>query len=365
MKSTNLGLIELQESVVLARDGAQARIDEARDQADFADVFIAKSAQSQLQWLEDKSQEAPLTSSELEAEEVAPHLLSRVTSSQKQIAQDFDAQFIIEGDPVLGHAIDFNFFGQFLSSFQNTFNALGQWRTYNASAFGRVQQSIIDNNRLLLAATFDGSFGASVQIVSDTQEEVKSDGNIALFEDAETGEPEPKELPSDLLILLQQLLDGNADKATLAEALTQPRIKTHYQNLIELIAKRGADVKFSTRDQPQAVRISTEQARARLAWLENLQTKEDVQTFEGILVGGSIERNRFELKQAEELIEGRMTAEASRSFRRLSWGAEVRAIVQVTTSANNETATEKISYQLLGISLVTENLLRGAGDIKS
>ena len=358
MKSTNTVLTELQESVALARDGAQTRADEAAEQADFADVFIAASAQSQLEWLDSKAQEAPLTFTELQAEAVAPHLLARVAASNTQVSNEtFDVRVLFGGEPVSGHAIEINFFGQFLHSLQNTFNALVQWRTYNASAYGRVQQSIIDNNRLLLAATFTGSFGAGLRIVSNAQEQDENTGNLSLFDDIESDSASDA-LPEELLLLLQQLLDGNASKASLIEALTQPRVKTHYQKMIELVVKRGADIRFSTRTYPEPVRISTQQARARLLWLENLQTKEDVQSLEGTLVGGSIERNRFELKQSDELIEGRMTSDAADSFRRLSWGDQVLAVVRVTTLANDETATEKTAYQLLGISLATENLLR-------
>lgn len=364
MKSTNTLLADLQTSVERTRNEAQARIDEAGNQADFADVFMAVSAQRQKEWLDRKAEEAPLTFEELD-EEVAPHLLARVASLPAQVDDEiYDVSVLFSGDPVLNHAIEISFLGQFLSSLQNTFNALGQWRTYNASAFGRVQQSIIDNNRLLLAATFNGSFGAGLRVVSDAQENEK-DGNISLFEEGQDADSNGGELPEDLLEILRELLDGNTSRAILIEALTQPRVKTHYQKLIELVVKRGADITFSTRAYPQPVHISTEQARARLTWLENLQTKEDVQSLEGTLVGGSIERKRFELKQGDELIEGRMTEEASDSFRRLSWGAEVRAVVRVTTSANDETATEKISYQLLDISLVTENLLRIAQDAEA
>lgn len=354
MELVNTPWSELQQSVMRTQEAAQRRVDEAGAQPDFANVFIASSAQVQQEWLDRKAKEAPLTVAELHEQEVAPHLLARVAASPVQDAQkDFDVQVLFGGDPVLGHAIEINFFGQFLNSLQNTFNALGQWRTYNASAFGRVQQSIIDNNRLLLATTFDGSFGAGLQIVSD---EIRPTGDLSLFGDEV--ELNNDALPEDLLEVLRQLLDGNTEKAALIESLTQPRIKLHYQKLIELIVKRGADIRFSTRTHPQMVRISTDQARARLAWLENLQTKENVQSLEGTLVGGSIERNRFELRHNNELIEGRMTAEAARSFRRLSWGAEVRAVVNITTSANDETATEKISYRLLSISLAAENLLR-------
>ena len=348
-------LSTLQETAQRTREAAQARVDEAAGEADFADVFIAASAQAQKEWLDRKAQEAPLAFAEAD-QSVAPHLRARAASARSQNSGNYDVEFLFGGDPVLGHAIEISFLGQFLYSLQNTFNALGQWRADSASQFGRVQQNIIDNNRLLLAATFPGSFGAGLSVISDAQKS-EQNGDLSLFEDeripSETGE-----LPEDLLEILQQLLDGNAGKAALLEALTQPRVKTHYQKLIELVVKRGVELQFSTRARPQAVRISTEQARARLSWLENLQTKEDVQTLEGVLVGGSIERDRFELKQADELIEGRMTAEAARSFRRLSWGAQVRATVRVTTSANDETATEKISYQLLAIALATENLLR-------
>ncbi len=323
----------------------QSHVEQLGDEATFADRFMLLAAQKQHTFLQQIGvNDAPLTAEELEAQEVAPHL--RIGTASQQTTS-YDARAIITGEPISGHEVQIRFLGQFFVHLQDVTNALAQALSFNATNKGRIQQSIVGNNRLLLTGIFGGSFGVDFRVAPNNEGEQSS-----LFQ----GE---SELSNESLEQLRRLLDGDVSNASLVEILTHPRVKTHYQSLIDLIAKRGANVSFATRSQTTPSRISTEQARFRLQWLENLQISDEVRPMYGTIVGGSLERNRFELrldKDKNSLIEGRMSVGAASAFESINLGREVRAVVRVSTSTNEETGQEKISYFLESFSLPEESL---------
>lgn len=73
-------------------------------------------------------------------------------------------------------------------------------------------------------------------------------------------------------------------------------------------------------------------------------------TYSGILVGGSIETGRFELKVDDELILGKTSIAAKKELRGITLGAQVEAEVWVTTMTHEEGALEpKTSYVLVSV----------------
>jgi hypothetical protein len=98
--------------------------------------------------------------------------------------------------------------------------------------------------------------------------------------------------------------------------------------------------------------VDTQQARDRVAWLDLLTVKEETLTLVGILVGGSIESGRFELKAEEEMYRGWVSESAKAAMRRITFGAAVKAKVRVTTMIHEEGAAEPTtSYYLDTIEL--------------
>ena len=91
MELKPISLTEFKQTVAKSRDSACARLEAAGDDASVTDRFLAESAQTQIEFLDELSDE-PLTFAELEAQEVAPHLLRQVatsaTNGQKQSESD-------------------------------------------------------------------------------------------------------------------------------------------------------------------------------------------------------------------------------------------------------------------------------------
>ncbi len=326
MEFQNEHLSNLRQSVGSLRNSVENHVNELGDQATFADRFMLASAQSQQDFLEEvAANEAPLIWEALEAQEVAPHLL-------------FDAQAVLTGDPIVAHQVPIKLLGEFLVSFQDVVTNLGRYAAFNSKITDGAQRVVVPQNQIMCAGMFAGSFGVGLRVAPDNVEESEQ---MELFSE------EKQEIPNQALELLHLLLDGNTDRTQLRESLTQARVKSNYQKLVTLLAKQGASVAFSTKDKPQPAVMTTEQASALVFWLESLQIKESVEIINGVLNGGSLEYDRFEIRIDENtLIKGRMTAEAAKDFQRLTFGSPVRAIVQVSVATNSDTGTEKISYVL-------------------
>lgn len=326
MEFQNAHLDNLQQSVGVLRDSIENHINDLGPQATFADRFMRAASQSQHDFLQEvAANDAPLTWTELEAQEVAPHLR-------------FDAQAVLSGNPIVDHQIPIKLLGEFLMNFQDVVSSLSRYAAFSAKLSDGVQRVVVPKNEIFCAGMFASSFGVGLRVAPDAAEE---------SEQMELFVAEKTETPNQALELLYLLLDGNTDKTQLRESLTQARVKTRFQKLVTLLAKQGASVAFSTKDKPQPAIMTTEQASALVFWLESLQIKESVEIINGVLNGGSLEYDRFEIRVDEDtLITGRMTAEAARDFQRLTFGSPVRAIVEVSIATNSDIGTEKTSYVL-------------------
>jgi hypothetical protein len=81
--------------------------------------------------------------------------------------------------------------------------------------------------------------------------------------------------------------------------------------------------------------------------LELLQTREEETTFSGILVGGSIQSARFELKVGEEVYRGKVSERALEQMHQARFGDEVTATVKVITATHEEAAIEPTTSYFL------------------
>ena len=112
------------------------------------------------------------------------------------------------------------------------------------------------------------------------------------------------------------------------------RLKTHYLALNELLAKANSNLCVRTRACPWGRRLAANDARHRMTWLESIELTEEETTVHGMLVGGSVEYDRFELSAGKDLITGRIASSARADLRQLHFGEEVTARVkQLTTRA--------------------------------
>ena len=153
-----------------------------------------------------------------------------------------------------------------------------------------------------------------------------------------------------VLDALSQLLTDDLPSEYLTGLISHARVKKHYLELLEILSKNGANLRVRTKHNPYGVKLHTRQARERVEWLELLQTTEEQITFTGMLIGGNIETARFELKVGDELIQGKASDAAKSQLTQITFGAQVKAEVRVTTMAHEEGVIEpKTSYFLVAI----------------
>ena len=243
-------------------------------------------------------------------------------------------ELVLDGDPVSQHSIQASFLGSFLAKLQHLVNALSQAMTSTPTARAPLPRNIVAENRLMISAAFvPSSFGVRCSLPS--REELGQ-----LYE------------PASLAVLdvVSELLSDELPSNDLDVLISHARVKKHYFELLEILAKNGASLRVRTRNNPYGAKLHTKQARERVEWLEFLQTTEEQVSFKGTLVGGNIDTARFELKVGDEAIQGRISDVAKSQLKRITLGAQVEAEVRVTTLAHEDGVFEpKNSYFLVSI----------------
>ena len=240
------------------------------------------------------------------------------------------AELVFDGDPVRDHTIYAAFLGAMLGKVQQLVNALAQVVTSIPTARAPLPRNIVAENRLLVAGWFPSSFAVRLRL--PTREEL---GQLI--------DPESQAV----LEGLAEMLGEQAPSPQTMEWVSHPRVKKHYYELLDTVAKQGAIVRLRTRRHPYGVMVSARDARDRVDWLDLLTVEEETLSLFGILVGGNIDSGRFELKVEEEMYRGRVSDAAKARMRQITFGAEVQAKVRVTTMIHEEGATEPTtSYYL-------------------
>lgn len=266
-------------------------------------------------------------------------ILSEELQAAEMLESGAAVELILDGDPVVQHSIHAGFLGNFLATVQHLINAVAQATTSTPTARAPVRSSIVAENRLWVSAGFPSSFG--IRCTLPTKEQLGR-----LYE------------PSSQATLetVSGLLSDEPPSEDLFGLVSHSRVKKHYFDLLSLLAKSGANVRVRTRLNPYGTKFHTGPARERVEWLELLQANEEITSLIGVLVGGSIETARFELKlNDEETIVGKVSEEGTAQLRRITFGARVRAEVRVTTMIHEEGAIDpKISYFLDSVTPETE-----------
>ena len=131
-----------------------------------------------------------------------------------------------------------------------------------------------------------------------------------------------------------------------------PEIESQLADLVRL--KAAADAygipDFASRAGMESLLRHEAELREELRAAQMLElggTEEENLSLSGILVGGSIESGRFELKVAEEIYRGSVSEAAKDRMKRITFGAEVKARLRVTTTTHEEGATEPATTYFL------------------
>lgn len=234
-----------------------------------------------------------------------------------------DLQVAFSGEPVFQHDIKAGFLGVFLSKAQSLINALAQATEQKPTERGSIANSLVEDYRLLVAGTFPSSFGLRLRLHSNTEL-----GRLRLSQTA------------TVLDQFCTLIDPNLSQAELVKAVASQRVKTHYYDLVETLSKEGAQMTVRTKARLKGVKINAKQARDRATWMDSLTESTATLPLDGVLTGGSIATNKFELQVAEEFYRGRISPEAKAQMKDLKLGERVKAEVVETTFFAEEAIVE-------------------------
>lgn len=254
------------------------------------------------------------------------------------LESDADAELILDGDPVLDHAIQAHFFGVVLEKVQQLTNAIAQVAANAPTARASVPRNIIAENRLMVTGFFPSSFG--IRLRMPTQEE-----SGQAFDPAST----------DVLDSLVEILGEQEPNPTISKLLAHSRVKKHYSELLEATAKHNASIGLRTRHRPFGVRLNSKQARDRVEWMDLLQTSEEDLPLDGILVGGSLDSSRFELKVGEYIYRGQASDAARQQMEAVKFGARITAQVRATTTTHEEGATAPTTSYVMTSLVIAPN----------
>ena len=248
------------------------------------------------------------------------------------LESEADAELILAGDPVVDHMIQVNFLGVVLEKVQQLVNAIAQVVSNAPTSRAAVPRNIIAENRLMLAGVFQSSFGIRLRL--PTRDEL---GQV--FEPAS----------AEVLDSLAELLAEQAPTAKTVEIVSHARVKKHYSELLDATAKHNASIALRTRRRPFGVRLDAKQARDRVEWMDLLQMTEEELHLTGVLVGGSIESSRFELKLNDEVYRGKVSDAARKQMEMVTFGAQIHATVKATTTLHEEGVIEPTTSYLMTI----------------
>lgn len=250
-------------------------------------------------------------------------LETELESARREELAEADIQLAISGEPVFQHDIMAGFLGSVLSKAQSLINALAQAVEQTPTERGNIANNLVEDYRLLVVGTFPSSFGLRLRLHSDTEL-----GRLRLFQ------------TDSVLNQFCTLLDPNVGQAELVKAVASPRVKTHYYDLVEIIGKGGAQMTVRTKTRLAGVKITAKQARDRATWMDSLTESTTTLPLEGILTGGSIATNKFELLIGEEFYRGRISPEAKEQMKDLKLGEHVKVEVVETTFFAEEAIVE-------------------------
>lgn len=248
-----------------------------------------------------------------------------------------DIVFALDGDPVSGHAIQAGFLGTFLDKSQKLINAIAQVFDNRPTGRGVIPNHIIADHRLMVEGVYRSSFGLKLRLLTD--EEL---GRFR-FDKAET-----------VLDQFCKLIDPDLAQTELLGLIAHPRVKTHYLSLVKTVANGGASLRVRTSRMRAGVYINAAQARDREVWLTNFSAERSISQYVGILTGGSVASNKFELQVEDDTYyKGTISSEARDKMMDIHFGERVGATIEETTFTAEEGQTEcTVTYHLLKIESV-------------
>lgn len=223
-----------------------------------------------------------------------------------------DLQLVFDGEPVQNHAVRASFFAGLVGNLQGLVNAIAQ--VMMGKPEGRAPK-IVQEQALMISSLQPSSF--SVQLHFPYEEK-----GLFVAQALETA----AEMFDDIDDLHEhERLDD------FISLVRNPKVKNCYEEILRTIDRNGAVVLLRTPGHLEGRRFSREEARARIEWLELHGAKEETLALSGVLAGGNVETSKYELLIDGEYVKGKASEHAADQMRHITFGADVKARIKVTT----------------------------------
>lgn len=247
-----------------------------------------------------------------------------------------DLDVVFRGGAVEGHAIHAGFLASALGSIQDLVTAMAQVKLGQPTDRAAVPASISDSYRLSVSAFAPGSFEVRMRLPEEPEQLQMIPG---------TGRQEVVDAVAELFT--EEAVEGIEHVEKFLVVLRHARVKSHYQKLLGVLSSSDSDMTMRTKTMPEPVLFTKVQARQRMEWLELNGIREETLHLVGVLVGGNVESNHYDLTVGEDHYSGRMTDMAATELHGIKFGATVKADVRMLTHYHEDAiVNEKIEYEL-------------------
>ena len=239
---------------------------------------------------------------------------------------------VIEGRPVLGHAIETEFMGRVLLQLQHLVRSVAASQGPQSANAGPLPSAVRRASTLHFASAFPGSFGMRLEAIQEQLELNEFPPLAPTFR--------------EVFALLHVEGDGSEVVARLAEL--GPRARATYRDLLDEFGKAGADVRV---DWPgfggvQTVRVRATQARRMLDTMSRLRVHVDGRYYTGLLDQASRRRGRFGFESDEgETFDGVVESEIVDTLREF-YDRRCRAYILTREVEHPGTGVRKRSHRL-------------------
>lgn len=299
-----------------------------------AELEPALQAQWQIQKIHSKSFAVSLAGKSLETRR---DLLSVQVADLLKYRRYEAVQISLDGEQFHDHSANIGNLGVFLIRLQKLYSAIAQSMQTGPTLRGPIASFIQEATELRLTRVFDSSFGMDLYVPSRLDLAGRS-------------------ISSEALTKMFDLLSSSVSEKKVMELSGElgGRATNHLRHLVSHLSGSDSAITVGWSDYTgtahkwSASREVTQQARANLRNIS--QVSSSVKTYVGLLGGGSIFRNSFELfdQETKTLLEGNMVANLVPLMKQY-FGTVCTATVDETEVLDRASGDKKVYYVLTDI----------------
>ena len=249
---------------------------------------------------------------------------------------------VFEGRPIHNHSVDAGFLSTMLRDLQRVVQNIAASAAGATGRTGPVAHAVRERSTLRFAGSFAGSFGMRLETAAQ-ELDLGDTGSLAYTLD-----------------LLVRVLDSGESTPDLLEAMAplNARARTSYMSLLDHLQESGADMRVmwqSTRGSRRA-HLSAKRADRVLSKLKQVEERETLQSYKGVLDGAIKTRGIFEFRTEEDtLIAGEVAPGAIPQLREF-FDRECKALITTRTITDRVTGDQKVYHRLEQLTEIDQDL---------